>query len=130
MNPSNSLYIHILLGKDIGEIMTLNMLFFSKEILCGGYVYNFVFLLSETVSVWTLVTAKIDKFLQWLAYSKRIEFFHPIKYINLLHKLFKVTIIFHSAYRNQTTLVGLFHLSAHIMLFQQHLEMKTMCKNA
>lgn len=42
-----------------------------------------------------------------------------------MSKLFKDNIIFHSAYRNQTTLVALFHLSAHVMLLQQHWEMKT-----
>lgn len=42
-----------------------------------------------------------------------------------MSKLFKDNIIFHSAYRNKSTLVALFHLSAHVMLLQQHLEMKT-----
>lgn len=42
-----------------------------------------------------------------------------------MSKLFKDNIIFHSAYRNRTTLVALFHLSAHVMLLQQHLEIKT-----
>lgn len=42
-----------------------------------------------------------------------------------MSKLFKDNIIFHSANRNQSTLVALFHLSAHVMLLQQHLEMKT-----
>lgn len=39
--------------------------------------------------------------------------------------LFRDNIIFHSAQRIQTTLVALFHLNAHVMLLQQHLEIKT-----
>ena len=41
-----------------------------------------------------------------------------------MSKHFKDNIICHSAYRNQGTLLALFHLSARVLLLQQHWKMK------
>lgn len=41
-----------------------------------------------------------------------------------MSKLFKDNIICHSAYRIQRTSIALFHPSAHVLLLQQHLQMK------
>lgn len=119
------LYIHIFLGKDIGKVMPLNMFFCSKHIFQKGDVQNFLY--SSSVKQFHKILSAIR--INYVFYSGCftaivLQYFFPIKYINLIRKLFKDNIICHSAQSIQRTLVALFHLSAHVLLLQHHLKMK------
>lgn len=120
--------IYFLKRHTIQEVMPLNMFFFSKSIFYTGDVQHFQYLSSVQLFHKILLSVGINSvFYSGFFTARELRYFlpSPIKYLNLMSKLFKDNIICHSASSNQRTWVALFHLSAHVLLLQQHVKMKS-----